>query len=77
MFRELTELHWRGQGRPPAVGSGGDIDYASVDDLAPTETVFRVVGDFGTLEVATSVLPDIELGHVVISSGCGLHIQRA
>jgi hypothetical protein len=61
MFRDVTELHWSGQGRPPAVDSEGDIDYGSIDELASTESGFRAVGDFGTLEVTTSAPPEIEL----------------
>src|SRR5215216_6693912 len=48
-FEGVADLHWSGQGLPPARDASGDFDYGGIDSLTFGDGAYRVSGNFGDI----------------------------
>ncbi|MDX2545265.1 hypothetical protein ACOT81_26250 [Streptomyces sp. WI04-05B] len=50
-FSRVVDLHWTGQGTPPAKDATGELDYGAIDSLAVDGNLYTMTGDFGRIAV--------------------------
>jgi hypothetical protein len=50
-FRGVTDLVWRGQGKPPATDATGEQDWGAIDSMHYEGNEYLLGGDWGTLTV--------------------------
>ncbi|WP_328938637.1 hypothetical protein OG288_29280 [Streptomyces tauricus] len=52
VFSSVRDLHWTGQGViKPAIDASGSADFGSVDSLARLEASYKIVGDWGEINL--------------------------
>ncbi|MEW2518943.1 hypothetical protein [Actinacidiphila alni] len=55
VFRDVRDLHWTGQGRPPSRDPDGTPDHGCVDALTRTDAdAYRLEGDWGAITAASA-----------------------
>jgi hypothetical protein len=54
VFPAVRDLHWAGQGNPPAVDVSGTRDYGSVDSLTGDGGTYRLLGDWREITVESA-----------------------
>ncbi|MFD5079376.1 hypothetical protein [Streptomyces sp. NPDC058371] len=55
-FSQVVDLHWVGQGTPPAKDATGELDYGSIDSFEVDGDLYVMTGDFGRISVTASAL---------------------
>ncbi|MEV6237828.1 hypothetical protein [Lentzea sp. NPDC051838] len=55
-FEGVSNLHWIGQGLPPARDASGELDYGGVDSFELNDGFYRIRGDFGEVSVQADSL---------------------
>jgi len=60
-FFGVQRLLWENQGRRPAIDATGTVDYGHIDSFASNGDIFRLDGDWGTMEL-TADRVEVDLG---------------
>ena len=60
-FEAVSELRWTDQGQPPASDRRGAVDFGCVDIFERRDDSYRLVGDFGSIEIRSPRLPQLNL----------------
>lgn len=50
-LEEVSEVTWRMPTGPPAVDASGDTDYGGIDSYEVDDSVHRIIGEIGELNV--------------------------
>jgi hypothetical protein len=51
-FVGVTNLHWSGQGMPPALDAANEVDFGNVDSFEWDDSNFELEGSFGRMAIA-------------------------
>ncbi len=60
IFPEVETVRWLSQTIRPYSDATGDVDYGNIDELVAENGHYRIAGDWGAVEVASSV-PTLKL----------------